>query len=59
MAYYGDPRFVGWGGGVPVIVAGNVVGSIAVSGLVEAEDMEVAGMAATELVAAIERQAGS
>jgi glc operon protein GlcG len=59
MAYYGDPRFVGWGGGVPVIVAGNVVGSIAVSGLVEAEDMEVAGMAAASLVEAIEGQPAS
>src|SRR5512134_448642 len=22
MAYYGDPRYIGWGGGVPVIVDG-------------------------------------
>ncbi len=41
MAYYGDPRYIGWGGGVPVIVAGVVVGSVAVSGLPEQEDMEV------------------
>ena len=41
MAYYGDPRYVGWGGGVPVIVDGAVVGSVAVSGLPEKEDMEV------------------
>src|SRR5512139_814646 len=42
MAYYGDPRYLGWGGGVPVIVDGAVVGSVAVSGLPEQEDMEVA-----------------
>jgi glc operon protein GlcG len=42
MAYYGDPRYIGWGGGVPVIVAGAVVGSVAVSGLPEQEDMDLA-----------------
>jgi glc operon protein GlcG len=33
MTWYGDPRFVGWGGGVPVVVDGTTVGSVAVSGL--------------------------
>ncbi len=42
MAYYGDARYVGWGGGVPVIVDGVVVGAVAVSGLPEQEDMELA-----------------
>src|SRR5512139_3366629 len=41
MAYYGDPRYIGWGGGVPVIIDGVVVGSVAVSGLPEQEDMEI------------------
>src|SRR5512147_337637 len=41
VAYYGDPRYIGWGGGVPVIVNNEVVGAIAVSGLPEQEDMEV------------------
>jgi glc operon protein GlcG len=41
MAYYGDPRYLGWGGGVPVIVDGAVVGSVAVSGLPEQEDMDL------------------
>jgi glc operon protein GlcG len=41
MAYYGDARYIGWGGGVPVIIDGAVVGSVAVSGLPEQEDMEV------------------
>ena len=44
MAYYGDPRFVGWGGGVPVIVGVDVVGAVAVSGLSQEEDAELAGL---------------
>jgi glc operon protein GlcG len=55
IAYYGDPRYLGWGGGVPVVVAGAVVGSIAVSGLAEQEDMELAEMAARAIVDAIGR----
>jgi len=42
VAYYGDKRYIGWGGGLPVSVDGAVVGAVAVSGLAEAEDMEVA-----------------
>jgi glc operon protein GlcG len=57
MAYYGDPRYIGWGGGVPVVVAGTVVGSIAVSGLSQEEDMELAGMAVKAVVEAIEKAA--
>ena len=41
MAYYGDPRYIGWGGGVPVVIDGTVVGAVAVSGLPEQEDMEL------------------
>lgn len=48
VAYYGDPRICGWAGGLPVVVAGSVVGSVAVSGLPEDEDEAVAkiGLAA-------------
>ena len=42
IAYYGDPRYVGWGGGVPVIHAGQVIGAVAVSGLPEEDDMRLA-----------------
>ena len=41
MAYYGDSRYLGWGGGLPVTVDGAVVGSVAVSGLPEQEDMDL------------------
>jgi glc operon protein GlcG len=47
IAYFGDPRFVGWGGGVPVKNDGKVIGSVAVSGLPQAEDMELAAMGAS------------
>lgn len=43
IAYYGDTRFTGWGGGVPVLRDGVVAGAVAVSGLPQAEDIEVAG----------------
>lgn len=46
IAYYGDPRFVGWGGGIPVHKEGEVVGSVAVSGLSADEDMELATLGA-------------
>ncbi len=41
MAYYGDPRYLDWGGGLPVIGNGQVVGAVAVSGLPKAVDMEL------------------
>lgn len=44
IAYFGDPRFIGWGGGLPVMMDGQCVGAVAVSGLPEAEDIEVALM---------------
>lgn len=47
IAYFGDDRFVGWGGGVPVIRDGEVLGAIAVSGLPQAEDIRLATWAAT------------
>lgn len=42
IAYYGDARYVGWGGGVPVIVDQRLVGAVAVSGLPELEDQRIA-----------------
>lgn len=46
IAYYGDFWFVGWGGGIPVHKDGEVVGSVAVSGLSADEDMELATLGA-------------
>ena len=42
IAFYGDSRFVGWGGGIPIRRNGEVVGAIGVSGLSSAEDIDLA-----------------
>ena len=42
ISYYGDPRYVGWGGGIPVRKNGEVVGAVAVSGLSSEEDIALA-----------------
>lgn len=49
IGYFGDPKFTGWGGGVPVWKDGRVVGALAVSGLPQAEDMELAEMGAAAI----------
>jgi glc operon protein GlcG len=41
-----DIRFTGWDGGVPVRHRGQVVGAVAVSGLDQAEDAELARLGA-------------
>jgi glc operon protein GlcG len=46
ISYYGDPRFVGWGGGIPVWKDGDVAGAVAVSGLSSKEDSFLAGLGA-------------
>ena len=50
IAYYGDPKYVGWGGGIPVWRNGEVVGAVAVSGLSSDEDIELATLG-VELIA--------
>jgi glc operon protein GlcG len=42
ISYYGDPQYVGWGGGIPVWKNGAVVGAVAVSGLSSNEDIALA-----------------
>lgn len=46
---FGDLRYTGWGGGVPLVVDGAVVGAVGVSGLPETEDMRIAADAAAVL----------
>ena len=55
IAYYGDPKFVGWGGGVPVWQDGQVVGAVAVSGLSSSEDVALATLG-IELVTGKEKK---
>lgn len=49
MTNYGDIRYVSWGGGVPVLHEGRVVGAIGVSGLPEEEDIVLATMGVAAL----------
>lgn len=42
MTNFGELRYVTWGGGLPVFVEGEVIGAVAVSGLPETEDIQVA-----------------
>lgn len=46
ISYYGDPRYVGWGGGIPVRKDGEVAGAVAVSGLSSTEDAGLATLGA-------------
>jgi glc operon protein GlcG len=49
MTNFGDLRYTGWGGGIPLVVAGEVVGAVGVSGLPEADDIAIAQIAAAAL----------
>lgn len=51
IAYYGDPKMVGWGGGIPVVVNGVVVGAVGVSGLPQEVDMELAQLGVEAILA--------
>jgi glc operon protein GlcG len=46
LTNFGDLRYTGWGGGVPIVYAEQVVGAVGVSGLSEAEDEMLALMGA-------------
>jgi len=47
MTNFGDPRYTAWGGGVPIVYQGEVVGAVGVSGLPEEEDMVLAKLGAS------------
>ena len=42
LTNFGDLRYTAWGGGVPIVYQGQVVGAVGVSGLPEAEDVVLA-----------------
>jgi glc operon protein GlcG len=49
ISYYGDPKFVGWGGGIPVFRDREVAGAVAVSGLSSVEDAALATLGAESI----------
>jgi len=59
IAYYGDSRYLGWGGGVPVVLDGLVIGAIAVSGAPESVDRELAALGAAAILAGRAGPAGA
>jgi glc operon protein GlcG len=50
MTNFGDLRYTAWGGGVPILSEGQIVGAVGVSGLPEAEDMVLARLGAQILI---------
>jgi glc operon protein GlcG len=42
LTNFGDLSYTGWGGGVPVVYEGQVIGAIGISGLPEADDVALA-----------------
>jgi glc operon protein GlcG len=51
MTNFGDLRYTAWGGGVPLVYQGQVVGAVGVSGLPEAEDIVLARLGAAAFAA--------
>jgi glc operon protein GlcG len=51
ISFFGDPRYIGWGGGIPVMWMGSCIGAVAVSGLPEADDIALCQAAVDRLVA--------
>jgi glc operon protein GlcG len=47
LTNFGELGYVGWGGGVPLVIGDEVVGAIGISGLPESEDMSLARWAAS------------
>jgi len=48
LTNFGEIGYVGWGGGVPIVVDDQVIGAIGISGLPEEEDMRRARGAVAE-----------
>jgi glc operon protein GlcG len=52
---YGDPRYLGWAGGVPVTINNVVVGAVAVSALSGGEDEELANIGIKAIEASLKK----
>ena len=47
LTNFGELGYVGWGGGVPLVIGDEIVGATGISGLPESEDMKLARWAAS------------
>lgn len=45
----GDTRYVGWGGGTPIFIDGELIGAVGISGLTEDEDMVISRLVAKRI----------
>lgn len=54
LANFGDSRYIGWEGGAAVVFQGHVVGAVAVSGLTGEEDLELAKLGISAILASVE-----
>lgn len=52
LTNFGELGYIGWGGGVPLTIDGEVIGAVGISGLPEADDMELARWAAANFESA-------
>jgi len=50
LTNFGDLRYVGWGGGVPILRDQRPIGAVGVSGLPEEEDMALAQLGVAALI---------
>ena len=48
---FGDARYIGWGGGLPIFDGADCIGAVGVSGLPEFEDIELAELGIKALFA--------
>ena len=46
LTNFGELGYIGWGGGVPLLIDDEVIGAIGISGLPETDDVELARWAA-------------
>lgn len=51
-SFYGDRRYVGWAGGLPVLLDGTVIGAVGVSGMSQDLDEEMAAIGVAAIGAA-------
>jgi len=49
--YHGDARYVGWDGGAAILLGGECLGAIGVSGLSGEEDLEIANIGVAAVLA--------
>lgn len=52
IAYFGDRRYIGWGGGAPILIDGTLFGAVGVSGAPESVDMQMAALGVSAIVGA-------